>query len=57
MAVGDSVGGGAVCPPLEEIISGQPLVCGINSAIAVMFSAIVAKFSAIAVKRSAMAFK
>lgn len=64
VAVGDGTGGGAVCSPIVEIISGQPLVCGINSAVAAKFSAIaakfstiVAKFSAIAAKFSAMAFK
>lgn len=57
MAVGDVAGGGAVCPPIVEIISGRPLVCGINCAITAKFSAIAAKFSAIAVKFSTIAVK
>lgn len=43
VAVGDGAGGGAVCPPMVEIISGQLLVCGINSAVAAKFSAMVFK--------------
>ena len=50
MAVGDVAGGGAVCPPIVEIISGRPLASGINCAIAAKFSAVAAKFSAKAFK-------
>lgn len=39
VAVGDDAGGGAVCSPIVEIINGQPLSCGINSAVAAKFSA------------------
>ena len=57
MAGGDDAGGGAVRPPIVEIISGQPLVSGINSAVTAKFSAIAVKFSTIAVKFSAIATK
>lgn len=50
VAVWDGAGGGAVCPPIVEIISGWPLVSGINCAITAKFSAIGAKFSAMAFK-------
>ena len=43
MAVGDGVGGGAVCSPIVEIISGQHLASGINSAVAAKFSAMAFK--------------
>ena len=50
MAVGEGAGGGAVCPPIVSIISGRPLVSGINSAVAAKLSAIGAEFSAMAFK-------
>lgn len=43
VAVEDGAGGGAVCPPIVEIICGQPLACGINSAVAAKFSAMAFK--------------